>query len=471
MTPTLFGSEVPRLATPPARELTPATSRGFEVVEFAEDVLGLALMPWQRWCLVHGLELAVDGSFRFRTLLVITSRQAGKSTLLQVLALWRMYVDGAPLVLGTAQNLSMAEETWSGALAMAEGTPELAREVAQVSRTNGDKFLRLTSGERYKVAAATRSGGRGLSADLVLLDELREHRDYEAWSAVTKTTLARPAPQVLGFSNAGDRSSVVLSDLRGKALASAADRATTIGIFEWSAPDGCALDDRAAWAQACPALGHRMSEEAIAAALAVDPEPVFRTEILCQWVEQLDAAIEPAVWAALADPGAARGTRPVFAVSVAPDRSWSAVAAAWSRPDGAVQVMLADYRPSTDWVADRVAELRRKWDGTVVASTTARGLVPGAAEPSQAEQALAHTHLDDLVSAGTVRHGNEPALNTALRGARWKPHGDTRMFDRKGVLDISPLDAAALAVHAVSTGAGAVSAYETRGLVQLGGSA
>ena len=122
-----------------------------------------------------------------------------------------------------------------------------------------------------------------------------------------------------------------------------------------------------------------------------------------------------------------------------------------SRSDGAVQVMLADYRPSTDWVTARVAELRTSWGGSVVCSTTARGLVAGAAEPSQAEQALAHTHLDDLVSAGTVRHGNEPALNTAVRGARWKPYGDTRMFDRKGVLDISPLDAAALAVHAVKS--------------------
>ncbi len=143
MTTTAWSAASTRgLYTPPARDLTPDTTRGFEAVAFAEDVLGLELMPWQRWVLLHGLELAQDGSYRFRTLLVITSRQAGKSTLLQVLALWRMYVDGAPLVLGTAQNLSLAEETWQGALSMAEGVPELARELAHVSRTNGDKYLR-----------------------------------------------------------------------------------------------------------------------------------------------------------------------------------------------------------------------------------------------------------------------------------------------------------------------------------------
>ncbi len=127
----LVGREVPRLFTPPARDLTPARSRGFEAVRFAEDVLDLTLMPWQRWLLVHLLELAEDGSYRFRTALVLCGRQAGKTTLAQVLALWRMFVDRAPLVLGTAQNLALAEEVWQGAVDLAEGVPELAAELTR----------------------------------------------------------------------------------------------------------------------------------------------------------------------------------------------------------------------------------------------------------------------------------------------------------------------------------------------------
>jgi hypothetical protein len=45
-----------------------------------------------------------------------------------------------------------------------------------------------------------------------------------------------------------------------------------------------------------------------------------------------------------------------------------------------------------------------------------RGAVAG-------EQAKAHNALSDAVLAGVVHHGNEPALNTAVRGARWKPIG------------------------------------------------
>ena len=452
-TSVLLGSEVPRLFTPPVRELTPETSRGFEAIRFAEEVLGLELMPWQRWALIHGLELTDDGqSYRFRTLLVLCARQNGKSTLLQVLALWRMFVDGAGLVIGSAQNLSTAEETWDGALSMAEGVPDLAAEVAHVSRVNGDKWFRLTSGERYRVTAASRRAARGLSSDLVLLDELREHRDWDAWSAVSKTTMARPSPQILGFSNAGDAGSGVLAELREKALRATADRTSRLGIFEWSAPDGCELDDRAAWAAANPALGHRMTEDAVLSALETDPATVFRTEVLCEWVTAVDGAIDVGTWMGLVDPPAERGAYPVFGVATAPDRSWSAIAVAWRRADGLVQVMLTsdqlgrrDYRPTATWVSDRVAEIRGRWAGRVLVDSASRGLVPDAVEPSPADQAKAHNAFSDAVLAGTVRHTSDPALNTAVAAARWRATGDTRVLDRKGSADISPLVAAALA--------------------------
>ena len=460
-TMTLLGSETPRLSTLPVQPLTPKTTRGFEAITFAQDILGVTLMPWQQWALKHGLELAADGSYRFRTLLVLTSRQSGKSTLLQVLALWRMYVDGAPLVLGTAQNLALAEETWAGALQMAESVPELAREVAHVSRTNGDKYLRLTGGERYKVAAATRSGGRGLSSDLVLLDELREHRDWEAWSAVTKTTLARPAPQVLGFSNAGDKSSVVLSSLRDKALAARTDPTSTLGIFEWSAPDGCALDDRTAWAQANPALGHRMTESALSSALETDPEDVFRTEVLCQWVTASAGAFPPAVWESLADPTAARGTSVVFALDVAPDHSTATLAVAWKRPDATSQVMLVDHAAGLEWVVPRAVAITQQWGGRLVVEQggTASFLIPALQQAGVKLELVAGRRfyveacaaLETAVQARGVRHGNHPELNDAVALARWSTFGEAgqRVLSRKEPA-VSPLVAAALALHGLS---------------------
>ena len=88
-----------------------------------------------------------------------------------------------------------------------------------------------------------------------------------------------------------------------------------------------------------------------------------------------------------------------------------------------MQLVPEGYRAGTSWVADRVADLRARWGGTVTVDTASQGLVPGALEPSQRDQAKAHNLLADLVGAAQVRHGSEPALDVSVRAARWKPLG------------------------------------------------
>lgn len=455
---------MPRLWTVPLRDLTSRTSRGFECIEFAEQILGLELMPWQRWALIHLLELKVGGGYRFRTVLVLVARQNGKTTLMQVLALWRMFVDiDSPtgLVIGTAQNLDIAEEAWQGAVDMAESTPELAAEIAHVDRASGKKALRLTSGQRYKVAAASRRGGRSLSGDLVMLDELREHQTWESWAAVSKTTMARPDPQICGFSNAGDLTSVVLSHLRTQALAAIkdADTSSPIGLFEWSAPDGCALDDRAGWAQANPSLGHTITELAISSALATDPENVFRTEILCQWVDSIaDYPIDPAAWALLEDAGSQLAGEVVFAVDVTPSRDYGAIAVAGRRSDGVLHVEVVDVQAGTGWIVDRLAGLVRAHDaGPVIldeASPAGSLLVDLKAAAvdvkaiSGREMAQACGQFYDLVADKGLRHLGQAELAAALLGAAKRPLGDAWAWGRRmSTSNISPLVAATLAVH------------------------
>lgn len=482
----LVGCEVPRVWTPPLRPLTPETSAGFECCTFAEDVLNLRLHPWQRWLLIHALELLEDGSFRFRTVLVLVARQNGKSTLLQVLALWRMYVDGAPLVIGTAQNLDVAEEQWQGAVDRAEDVPELAAEIAQVSKVNGKKSLRLTGGERYKIAAASRRGGRGLTGDLVLLDELREHAHWDAWGAVTKTTMARDRAQVWAASNAGDRASVVLAHLRlaahvelgnpdgldagmlgGEVEEGAGDWADdALGIFEWSAEPGGSKWDRDRWCQANPSLGHPegVSARAVAAAARTDPDDVFRPEVLCQWVDLVvrDPDLDVARWVELADPAVERGERPVFGVDVGVDRL-AHVAVAWRRADGLVQVMLADVDVAPSVTARRVAELARRWEAPVMVggpSAYLDGELPAGVVVrvvSSVEFATGVGRLVGLVADGGVRHGGQERLDQAVAGARLRPFGGSgeRTLVLRDAPEAGPLAAAVRAVHGVLAGAGA----------------
>ena len=194
----LKGCETPRIFTPPLRELTAETSLGFMMIDFAAEVLGIDLFPWQRWLLIHAFELdqqwttqtmdqrgPLDSLFRFRKVIILVARQNGKTVVSQVVALFFLYALGTSLILGTAQDLDTAEEVWEGCLEMIEETPQLAALADRPSKVNGKKAIKLKTGERYKVKAANRKAGRGLSGDLIMLDELREHQSWDAWAAIT----------------------------------------------------------------------------------------------------------------------------------------------------------------------------------------------------------------------------------------------------------------------------------------------
>lgn len=478
--PDLIGCEEPRVWTPPLRKLTPETSAGFECIAFAEDVLGISLFPWQRWLLIHSLELLDDDAFRFRTVVLLVARQNGKSTLMQVLSLWRMFIDGAPLVIGTAQNLDVAEEQWQGAVEIAESIPDLAAEVGQVSRVNGKKFLRLVSrdgspGGRYKVAAASRKGGRGLSGDLVLLDELREHHNWMAWGAVSKTTMARARAQVWCASNAGDLMSVVLNFLRHMAhvalgnpdglsgmhaspdpLADEDDEIDddSLGIFEWSALPGCGIWDRKGWQQANPSLGHPngIGLRAIKSAARTDPETVFRTEVLCQFIDDMGDRIIPAnLWDAVCGPQHAGKGAQTLAVDVNEDRDAAAIVAI--SEDGVAEVL--EHRPGLAWVLPWIdaKPQRSEYPWAVDASGPAGALVPELSkrianlyEVRGGELSKASASFYDAVADGTIRVRSHPALDAAVAGASRRTSGDSWAWSRSASsVDISPLVAVTIA--------------------------
>lgn len=482
-----FGSEVPRIFTPPLRDLTTQTSLGFAVIEFAEQVLELDLYPWQKWLLVHALELNEDRTFRFRTVVVLVARQNGKSTLSQVLSLFFLYVLGTSLVIGTAQDLDLAKEIWLGVVEMVDDIPELAELKKHARTTNGQIELALETGERYKVKAANRRAGRGLSGDLILLDELREHQSWEAWGAITKTTMARANAQIWALSNAGDATSIVLRHLRkmthrplgdpdgiiaaeqlGQAPDdddAALDEAEpevdpSLGLFEWSAPPNCSTSDRAAWAMANPSLGHSITEATIASAAATDPEWVFRTEVLCQWSDgTLEGPFPPGVWEKSADRGSKlpEKARLAACVDVSADRSHAYVTVAGERADGKVHGEVIEARRGTEWVVPYLVETAP--NGRPRHELFALGVV------IQANGAPASSLLDELTAAGVkvvewkgsdlgrgsglfydlvcqdrFRHLGQPALDIAAATAVTKPLGDAWVWDRRK----SPTDIASL---------------------------
>lgn len=487
--------------TPPLRRLTRTTSLGYDVIDFATHILGIDLFPWQRWLLIHALELLPDGGFRFRIVVVLVARQNGKSTVSQVLALFWMFVLAMPLVVGTAQDLDLAEDIWSEVVEMAEDNPELAPLIKRVVKVNGKKALHLVNRSIYKVKAINRRAGRGLTSDLVLLDELREHQNWDGWAAVTKTTQTRPDAQIWCMSNAGDMASVVLAHLRkiGHSMVGDPDglnqiveatgdlepvtivageteftdgelvevvpeaEPSTLGLFEWSAVPGCDIRDRDQWALANPSLGHLISPATLASDADTDPEWTFRTEVLCQWPDgALSGPFPPGAWETSTDAQSvvAEDSPVMYAVDTSWDRAWTYVGVVGWRPDGNLHGEIIARRAGQDWVPGWFAERADAGNVMNVMIQRKSPNVSGLAEDLDAVPYLivndltgpdvggACGDLFDRVWAATnsdvggpvLYHRPQPVLDHPAATAVTKPLGNGWVWDeRKSPVGAAPL--------------------------------
>lgn len=436
----LKGSRFPRLSVDPLRDLTPETSRGFDLAQFAADVVGEPLLPWQEELAIRALEVREDGTYRFRTVLALCGRQNGKTSLLRTMALWRIYRDGARLVVGTAQHLAIAKEAWRAAFERIEESPALREGFTRRYLDNTDPHLAFRNGARYRVITSGRGAARGLSVDLLIADEIREHRDWEVWASMSKTTMARPRGQIWCISNAGDAESVVLNSLRDIALSGKDD---SIGLFEWSAPDGCALDDPAAWCAANPGLGFTVSVQAIRSALATDPAAIFRTEILCQRVESVDHAVEADAWRSCADPSGAvdRESRVVACFDASPVSGHCTLVVAAKESDGRVRVEVAgawrdtaSARRELPDLLERIGPVQLGWFPVGPGSQLAPVLksVEGSEEITGTRVSAACQHFADLVQARGLLHPSDPLLDAQISGSHRLQQGDGWRFSRYG---------------------------------------
>lgn len=336
--PVLVGSTLPRVSTPVVGD----PSRGALAIEFAEG-LGVDLMGWQRWLLDAACRTDESGRWCNRTVLTLVGRQNGKTLLTACRILAGLWHFGERLAIASAQSRDVALEAFNTALELAEegGLP-----IMKVHRTTGREEMVIEAPHgpaRYKVVSATSGGGRGLSADLVVVDELREHKTFGPYAALDKTRRARPNSQFWAISTEGDATAVVLDELQRQGREAAeSGQPGPLAYFAWSAAPELAPADPRAWAQANPALGSTLSPETFAAELTSDPVEVFAQEVLCRRTAVTVAWLPAEGWVGCEE---ARATVPdsavgevAFALDAEADLSHVAVAVAWPRPDGRVHV-------------------------------------------------------------------------------------------------------------------------------------
>jgi phage terminase large subunit-like protein len=418
-------------------------------------------MPQQQQ--VADVSLEVDpatGKLAFGDVVVHTMRQQGKSYLELVIMLERALSEPNQRIIYTAQTGSDARkkllDDWLPMLKQSKfaGTfrPRL---------TSGHESLKFHNGSSIGLVATTVKAGHGSVLDLVVLDEAFAHPDARLEQALRPATVTRPQPQIWIVSTAGTPgASPYLWDKveQGRQFVDAGVTSGT-AYFEWSAEDDDDPGDPDTWRRCMPALGITVTEEAVATAYNAMNASEFCRAYLNRWVTSM---VEPVIpldtWHALEDRRSTAQDPVALAFDVSPDRSWSSVAFAGKRNDGLSHIEVADNRPGTGWVVDRVDELVKKLRPSAVycdlrgaATSLIDELRLRDVEVTQlttAEQVSACGQFFDAATQDRLRHLGTTELTMAVSGATKRSLSGAWAWNRpaSGGVEITSLVACTIAL-------------------------
>ena len=340
--------------------------------------------------------LAPDGTSAALETGVIAPRQNVKTGVGEMAVLGWLYVIEVPLVIWTAHEFPTAEATFLHMEQLVTSTPSLSREIRAISHGNGDEGILLKSGCQVQFKTRTKGGARGISGDKIVFDEGYALRSQHM-GALVPIMSARPDGQMVYLSSAGMADSAILRDIRDRGRAG---DDPALAYYEWCAPPpekacdagtacthartsvGCGCDKPELLQQANLAItqrtygiirgGERVGQETGPPRLrlrAIQGErrsmspAEFGRERMGWWDDPAEG-VSPVTKAAMdraLDSGSQAVDPVALAVSVAIDRSVSAIGIASWRPDGRAHVELTDSRPGTGWTLNRLIELTDKW--------------------------------------------------------------------------------------------------------------
>jgi phage terminase large subunit-like protein len=333
----LRGALKPRLHSPWLKGET----KGTQIAELAERI-GQPLLDWQKLILNDMCTVDKKGMFIRKTNLLLIARQSGKSHLARMRCLAGLFMFGEKDILIMSSNRGMAMKSFNIMADIIERNDWMRSQLKDgdvkkgIRRTNGDERIILANGAQLEVRAATSDGARGMTADFLWIDELREV-STAAMDAAKSVTLARMNSQRLFTSNAGNNDSTELNNLH-EACKNYPPK--SLGYYEYSAPDFCDIWDRRAWALANPSMGYLISVEAIEETIASSTADAARTESLCQWISALNCPFSTEVLQNSSDSTLemSAGAYTVFGFDVSPSRRNGSLVAGQLLPDGRIGI-------------------------------------------------------------------------------------------------------------------------------------
>ncbi|MDN6426553.1 hypothetical protein, partial [Acidipropionibacterium jensenii] len=394
---------------------------------------GVRLMPWQEEQVRLSLATDEDGRWVHQDVVLICPRQNGKSLILEVIILYRLFILHQQIIF-TAQQWRTAKSIRNRIKSRKWAERRLVRNTASA----GEAEMETSDGGKVQFTTRSNDAGRGFDQiDLLLLDEAYNLEAGEL-DSITPIQLAAPDPQTYYTSSAVNQSrhpkGVELSRVRDRALAGEAE-----GMLysEFRAPDGADPADPETWKLANPSYGVVATEKKVQSLRSKLTEMGFAVEVLGwgEWFvtvgeQAQEFVFDPDRWrAATASVPIAGNT--CLGIAVAPEAAGVALVLAVRTATG-VHLSLgpvSEFDRSAVVAAvkstvDAVDPLAVVVDPKGPSSTVLDPLVKTGVEPECLNwpKVVAATELLlTLIAEGSVTHDADPRWVEAVEVAEFRP--------------------------------------------------
>jgi len=282
-------------------------TRGEKVCAFIEryivvpegDLIGtpMKLEPFQRRFVLD----IYDNPAGTHTAILSIARKNGKTALIAALLLCHLAGPEAVMnsqIVSGAQSKEQAAIVFELAAKMVAMSPNLASLIRV--QPSGKRLIGLRKNVLYRALSAEGKTAHGLSPVLAILDEVGQvvGPTDDFVSAITSAQGAYTNPLLITISTQAPTANDLLSTWID-AQKNAPDPRVVCHVY--AAPDDCALDDRAAWAAANPAMGVFRSladiEKQCKAAMEMPAnEPAYRNLVLNMRVEADSPFVSRTTW-------------------------------------------------------------------------------------------------------------------------------------------------------------------------------
>lgn len=426
-----YGNQEPTFSTVG----TFAHSLGKKAVRFFEKI-GATFYPCQKYEMELFLALNESKRFACRTICISKPRQNGKSYSARFYSVEKAVIEGKR-VLYSAHHGKTTREMFNAIKDFVFMNPCLAKKLKPgsdgIRKAAGLEGFYFTNGGAIEFQTRTNSGGRGVTYDVIVVDEAQELTD-EQLDAIKPTTIASESgdPQMIYLGTPPNAKCIgtVFRDYHRKAHSGDCEG---IWWIEWAVDELPDMSDRLAVLELAymtnPAMGYRIQEDVmldvIDTATSVDG---FSREYLGWWSNvdiAADTVISADEWAACKVEDPKRDGMLVYAVKFSPDGAVGALAACYKPENSLPFVYVIDSRSLSHgigWFVDNLAPRAGKAAQIVIdGQSNAQNLnerllaegVPAKTiiRPKTQDVIAASATLVNAVREQQITHYGQPALD------------------------------------------------------------